>query len=312
MISASRIGLIACLAALCLLPARAGGDETAEWKYRRGIRLPAATGNQAGQAGTENYVLVELDGPIYDHARSDLGDLRIADESGAFVPYAILSDPDEPRLKRGLKQLSAGIEDLGTAKDSNTSTWILDLGYRNMPAVKLVFRPEGANFRRNVRIDGGNDREHWESLTSDEISSVRIGKVRKERLEILFHQRRARYLRVQVFNLDDRPLILNGIEVFAYPHYLLFRASAGKSYRLLYGSEKAESPLYDIRQMTGFIKLSRLPAATLDEEREPPAAPAAPAPAQSGWQRYLLWGSLIAAALVLGGLIYRLAKISGE
>ncbi len=308
MITAARITAFLFVFALCAMPSGAADQEAvkpdpSQWSHWREIKADS-------KPAVEGYLLAELDGKVYDHSRVDLTDLRVVDNQGSFVPYLIVNPLLEKRLKYQIRPLQAVVEDLGVEKDGNVSTLILDLGYRHIPSSKLEFKPAEPNFHRQLEIKAGNDKQKWEFISQHEISSIRMGKVSKEQLQIQLDDLRYRYLRISVYNKDDKPIRFDEVKVFGYAHQLVFKYEPEKNYRLIYGRESADSPHYDIQQMLPFIKINMLPKAALSGEMETAKAEPPKADVSSRKQNILLWAILSVTALILGGLIYRLAKIS--
>jgi hypothetical protein len=129
-------------AAALLLAAASAGTE-------RGVGLP-----RAGKA------MVELDADVYEHARPDLGDLRVRDDQGREVPYLLQRAFDEPEpgflqprtLNRGL------VKGVGPTATLQFEAPVLK--------TELVLSLSGDNFRRRVIVEGRNRGETaWTTLT---------------------------------------------------------------------------------------------------------------------------------------------------
>ena len=148
-------------------------------------------------------VFVVLDRHVYEGARADLADLRVADETGAQVPY-LLEEPwsgPEVTLKQPRSTLNRGFN------GAESATLTLNFGE---PLLKsgLVLSLSGQNFRRRVMVEGRNTHERWTTLTDSayvfaipDPSSARYETVR-------LPENNYQYLRVTVFRgPDDEPRI---------------------------------------------------------------------------------------------------------
>ena len=269
-----------------------------EWRKWRDI---VSSGKQSG-AG---YALVELEPKVFDSSNEDLGDLRMVDQDGNTSPYLIL----EPERNARLKRLPVSIDDQGVTGQS--SELIVDLGYRSVPSSRIEFQPAISNFHRRFEIARSNDRKNWLPLADGELIDVNIGRTKRQQLNLNYDEVYARYLRIRVYNQDDQPFKLAEARVFGHPRKLLFRVEPGKTYRLLYGNQKETTPRYDLEQLLPYVKIETLPVMRLEEEHDRPEAvsqlPDEPdAEGHPGW----LWVTLTLAALVIGILIYRLARMT--
>jgi Protein of unknown function (DUF3999) len=269
-----------------------------EWEKWRNII-------SSGEQSSVGYALVELDLKVFDHSNENLSDLRVVDQDGITSPYLILETEPNARLSR----LPVSIVDQGVIGE--TSHWILDLGYRNIPTSRIEFQPAINNFHRQFEIARSNDRNNWFPVGDGEIIDVKIGGLKREQLFLNYDEIHARYLRIRVFNRDDQPFKLAEARVFGHPRRLLFRVDQGKSYRLFYGNQKETAPRYDLEQLLPYVKIYMLPVMNLDEEQDRPEAASqiidqGEAKGHPAW----LWVTLVVAALVIAVLIYRLARMT--
>ena len=267
-----------------------------EWKKWRDI---VSSGKQSG----EGYALVELDPKVFDRSNEDLSDLRMVDQDGNTSPYLIL----EIERKSPLKRLPVTIDDQGVI--GQASEWIVDLGYRFVPSSRIEFLPSINNFHRRFEIARSNDRKNWVNLGDGELIDIKIGRSKRQQLNLNYDEVHARYLRIRVFNQDDQPFKLAEARVFGHPRRLIFRVEQGKSYRLFYGNQRETAPHYDLEQLLPYMKIETLPVMKLDEEHDRPEplsqiADEPDAERHPAW----LWVTLTLAALVIGVLIYRLAR----
>lgn len=102
-------------------------------------------------------VAVRLDREVYEAARADLGDLRVADPAGQDVPYLV--DTGRPAAS---PELRPRVLNRGWRADG-AATAVLDFGE---PARKsrLALRLSGDNFRRSATVQGSDDGTAWTTL----------------------------------------------------------------------------------------------------------------------------------------------------
>lgn len=102
------------------------------------------------------------------------------------------------------------------------------------------------------------------------------------------------------------------------PHRLVFAARGDAPFRLTFGNREAKPAAYAIETLVPGYKSDaelKLASATVGEATVPPAA-AAPRSAEPfawltdrpDWKRWMLWGSLVVAVLVLGLMAFRLGR----
>ncbi|HKX27636.1 MAG TPA: DUF3999 family protein [Blastocatellia bacterium] len=260
-----------------------------------------------GEPAGSGYALIELDGQVFDRARPDLGDLRLRNQEGSETPWTLLAD----ERRSPLKLLPSGLEAQKPDLETRSSIWILDLGSRNLPSTRIEINFTSNNFHRRLQVTGSNDRQSWFGVGEGEIFDVNLGRVKRKQLRLDYREARFRYLRVQIINYDDQPLIPTAMNVYGHPSRLLFRTQSGERYRLLYGNPSATSPQYDLDRLLPFIKIGDLPTFALSGERD--YTDSVPHQADETRQErhpVWLWVALATAALVIGALIFRLAKLT--
>jgi hypothetical protein len=274
--------------------------EPGQWSKWRAIIPPDKPVNAV-------YGLIELDGRIFDQTRKSLDDVRVVDEQGKLVSHIILGDES----KLHLKQIPAKLDNQGLDPDLRSSVWLLDLGYRHLPSSRLEFQPGTTNFHRRLEVQGSNDQRDWFGVDIGEIFEVRINGVKRQNLQLNYDETRFRYLRIKIFNEDNQPIMLNEVRVYGRPRRLLFQHEPGKSYRLFYGNPSVTAPRYDLERLLPYIKVDSMPLFALGEEHENLDRVSAKSQEEvkerhPAW----IWVTLGAAALLLGALIYRLAKMT--
>ncbi len=90
------------------------------------------------------------------------------------------------------------------------------------------------------------------------------------------------YIRVIVFNLDDKPVTFSGnVEIKGIARTLVFKADTGQKYSLYYGNDDARSAKYDLARIFPYLEANSIPKATLGAQEfnssfVPKIAPIAP------------------------------------
>jgi hypothetical protein len=187
-----------------------------------------------------------------------------------------------------------------------TTRLVLDLGGRR-PVDRLELDVSDRNFHRVVLVEAGDDRAQWRWVGSCSISAVDTGRVRERLTGARFPETAARYVRVSIENLDDRPLGITAARLFAVPRALVFEAVPGHTYVLEYGNRSAAAPRYDLGRAVAYLDRDRLPAGTLGPAEGVPAS-ARPASAWLESQPVVMWATMGVAVLALGALLWRMAR----
>lgn len=208
------------------------------------------------------------------------------------------------------------VASLKRSEDAKQRTTIfdLDLGFRNIPSTAIEIESEETNFHRRIEVEGRQQIESdpklepitWSAIGSGEIHRVSINGYKSSNLKIDYPESTLRYLKITFHHYDDRPIRIDGIKVLSLPRRLVFRAEPGNSYRLFYGNHSASRPRYDLERMIRFIDLGEAQKATLGP-RQGRDRSVEPGEEKSGHPAWLI-GVLIASAVVLLWLIFRLAK----
>jgi hypothetical protein len=131
--------------------------------------------------------------------------------------------------------------------DANQSRWRADLGADNIPANAVVFATDSPEFYRAVRIQSSLDGKEWAFHGSGQFYRYQQDDKTREWLRVDFPEASGtRYLRVEILNGNDRPLSNVRLQLQGLPRVVIFRQEPGRTYRLLYGNERAHAPQYDL------------------------------------------------------------------
>jgi hypothetical protein len=163
-------------------------------------------------ANAPKWVDVVLPPSVFDKARLDLGDLRLYDSAGQVVPYAL-------RVRRAKDEetaLKAREFNRVTRPDRSTEL-SLDLGDAPGEHNEIRVLMPGANVRRRLHLDGGNDDKKWNTLL-DKVDwmAFRAGDDKIDVHDFHYPESRFRYLRVRVEpdrSLEDDKPVLQSVGV---------------------------------------------------------------------------------------------------
>jgi hypothetical protein len=173
--------------------------------------------------------------------------LRILDGENRFLVSGaeILHQTTEPAE---LVPLEIGMITEGK-QPAGRSVWSADLGAA-VPLVTEVRFDVNAppEFIRSVNISSSGDGKDWNPLQRAEIYRYQWGEAQQEQLAVMVSTRwgRSRYLRVEIVNGNDAPLDVAAPKVYITPQRIAFEQQPGRSYRLIYGQERAEGAQYDL------------------------------------------------------------------
>src|SRR5581483_11871227 len=142
------------------------------------------------------------------------------------------------------------------------------------------------------------DAKDWSSLASGVL--FRIGKA--EATAIDFSQNHDRYLRLRIYNRDDRPLAIQSASLSVIRTRVIFKPAAGSAYSVYYGNPDAHAPSYDLaRLLAGEAARPTSTIAPGPEERNPSwREPPRPGQPWSEQHPAILYVALVLAVLAMG------------
>jgi hypothetical protein len=187
---------------LLVIPSIAlAGFSLHEWKY-----FKTFSGDNPPQ-----YIRVVVDRETFNHARSDMGDLRIADSAGVEVPYQLIRGEEW----RSVEQCNARVLNVSHAP-GKYSVVVLDLGESGRTHTTVDLDIDSRNYRRNAEVWGSDDYRHWFVLRTDAAvfdfstsdDSVRVTRIR-------YPSSIFRYVKVHVINGTEPPLAIRSARVEA-------------------------------------------------------------------------------------------------
>ncbi len=152
-----------------------------------------------------------------------------------------------------------------------TSVLLLDTAHPGLPVDRVTIATAQENFYRRAMVEASPDRDHWSQPAPGEFFVFRTARFRGDRLTLTFPETTARYLRLTLFNEDDRPLPVDGLTALGVQRKVLFQPKPGATYRLYYGSGSARAPSYDLERVFPYLVTEDLPVAKLGAETPNPA-----------------------------------------
>ncbi len=179
---------------------------------------------------------------------------------------------------------------------------IADLGSRNIPLSRLDVAVDGSNFFRRVEIEGSNDMKKWSRLASDVIFSISVDDQIEQKTMIKLNNTKLRYVKITVFNGDNKPIKLASVTGYYLKRYLVMIPEKGVEYKLLYANPGANAVNYDLGEVVKGKAIDNFGTGSLagqvrNDKYEPYKEP-------RPWTEdkpYILW---IAMGIIIFGLIF--------
>lgn len=210
-------------------------------------------------------------------------------------------DEESPPVRDVVASLNASGVDEPKTK-STLLTW--DLG--GVPYNALEVKVGTPEFQRAALVEASADKQSWREIDRGVLS--RYGG--EESLLLTFPETRDRYLRLHIFNRDDRPLTVESAHASITRTRIKFRPTGNAPHWLYYGNDRASAPSYDLGELLAHGAPTAEASASLGAEEPNPAfqeTPSAPLP----WtERHpaALYSVLAVAVLVMGAFTFRLLR----
>ena len=176
------------------------------------------------------------------------------------------------------------------------------------PLTAIQLETSTRNFSRRVNVANEETRgkqSNWQTLSDEVLSRIDFRDLQRQELEISFPEARRETYRVVIHNRDSPPLQITGMQTEGPVYQLLFLASQGNGYRLVYGSETAESPHYDTASIQAVLNAGFAPATAELGEQQDLGGPAADTTLLDQLRNpKLLIGLIVILVAVLGLTLY--------
>lgn len=182
---------------LFLQPETAAADfDPVHWRFYKPVEVTAATGGA--------YFRLSIDGETFHRSQASLADLRLIDQQGREVPFALFEERETTT------------EEIYAPKIFNKavlprrySTLTLDLE-KEVANNTLTLKTKSQNFKRRVEVAGSHDGKQWFVLKDDAYIFDFSGEQKVQLTTVKYPENRYRYLQVKVWNGGEPPLQLEG------------------------------------------------------------------------------------------------------
>jgi len=244
-------------------------------------------------------VTLPLDADVLARTRSGLPDLRVADAQNRQVPYLL-----EKRAAPFAIDLPSPSH--LTSAEKNVSRYKVHLPYPTLRGITIVIDTDSAIFDRTVTVEKENEerRESSPLLTTVHWTHT-DSHVRPPALQIPLDDPRTGDLVLTIDEGDNAPIHLVRARLLL-PSWRVRFFHPGGPLRLLYGSNDAASPRYDLALLAP--RIIGKPAREITFEK---AIPPTAADAHMDRRMMLFWGAIVLAVLVLLLLLAKLLKEGG-
>lgn len=288
--------LLATIGVVAQAPAPGATLDPSTFRYARAIA-----------PGPEALVVLPLDLAVLAHSRgpeANFADVRITDTANRQIQY-LLEQTGSIELDSPFQAVPDPPRELASSPGHTRTTYAITLPYSQLPGISLmVFTSETKPFRRLVQagVERRADRRHrdgWVDVLAtgewtccnDVPLALTPGASRIEATTVM----------LTIDEGDNAPLPITAVWLVLPNWSVRFYRPADEPLRLLYGNEAVRAPVYDLALMrarvmqTHAVKVSPDPEVTAKSRTAAILSPR------------VFWGFLIAAVVVLFGLIARLA-----
>jgi hypothetical protein len=302
------LALLVLLLGAAASPARAQGptaEDRSQWQYVAGLRAPQGTPAPFGE------LIVPPE--VFGKARPDLADLRLFDDAGKEVPYAL-------QIRRSGRGTAAEThhanlserQAVPTGAGQPGSMWYLTFNDATPPIEDLSFVLYGDQpFQRPYVLEAERSDGSWEEVTRGEWRRL-PGEKRSDdpaagtQLRItLPREVQTRRLRLTVVDRRNPPLELSGATYSAAARVLVFANDPGlkEPLRLYFGNPNAQQPGYEVVVPAD----QTVAAAQLGPVRDNPEYRSTPKPWTERWPG-LIYLALTLTSLALFAFLVLIAR----
>lgn len=185
--------------------------------------------------------------------------------------------------------------------ETKSSLLLIDLKQSGVPYDRVRLNSDPSHYYRAAELETSTDGNDWRFAANGTIFQT----ASEACPGLNFAERHERYLRLRIFNGDDRPIPVKSVVVEATVRLLKFTLGAGAGpFYLFTGNPQAKAPSYDLAA----ILAREAPRPEVRAALLPPAANPGYRPPTPPWsERYpqLLYGTLALAILVMGYVTVR-------
>jgi len=261
--------------------------------YRRRALAEGSSDSHAWEVVAEEIWLFDVSLP---GQRFRVDTIRFPVNNFRYLRLTVFNMPDDPRkitidtvrcafqrtgMEKELKSLP--VKQMGVSQDEKEKQTILDLdlGFCNLPVASVRLEIATPYFYRGYELFGRNqlrekiprktetqwdtiEREvPWQSIHRGVFYRIQYQQKTGESVKVETIRAPYRYLQFRIFNGDNPPLKIGDVSVYWRETSLVFRAEAGRRYRLIGGNPRATEPNYDLARSIQGVDDFKLPVAGL-------------------------------------------------
>jgi len=243
--------------------------------------------------------------------------LRYPDSRRRFLRLAIGGWPDPTQFLGAAVRRDSSAEAIrseiwsvkdpaGVTKNRTTCTVLATGSRAPRDTAKLTLSAGRQTFYRSVTVEQSADGKNWGWLGAGAIYRV----PREESLTVSFPETQLPMQRLCIFQGDDEPVSLVGVQLLGVDREVRFRSEAAGTYWLYYGSPKAVPPEYDLVRTAGDEFHGAAQAGSLGPREENPDYRPPPEPVKPWTERFpgVLYGVLAITVAGLGWMAIRLLR----
>ena len=301
--------------------------ETASENFRRIVEIQGSNDQAAWRT-------LNPRGQIFDYTVRDIKPVSVRDTNvtypDATFRYLLVKvfDQGEESLKvRGVKvsrkvsmpsrelSYSPTLEIMENKKEQITDV-ILDIGAHGIPHRRGRLTTSSVNFNRAVAIFDSDNKTDWRPLSNAYLFAIDTAKFMGSNLDFSYPESNRRYLRLSIYNRDDKPISVSGAVLYGIVRRILFRFDSMKDYYVYLSNAEARRPQYDIEKISQYVDASLLNRANAGpvEKNSDYVAAVIPKPPLTERSPYILPTLLGLVVAILAFLLLRIlgGKIQSE
>jgi hypothetical protein len=191
------------------------------------------------------------------------------------------------------------------SEDPKTKASILtiDLKQAGVPYDRIRLDSGPSHFYRAAELETSTDGKDWRYAASGTIYQT----ADESSDGLTFAPRHDRYLRLRIFNGDDKPITVKSAVLETTVRRLKFRLAASGAFRLFTGNPDAKPPAYDLAAVIAREAPQPEVHAVLQAPAINPGYRPPPPPVKPWSERYpqVLYGALVISILVMGYVTIR-------
>lgn len=253
------------------------------------------------------------------YSRENLA-FQFPDSTFKFVRVAVPHDKDkEPVELKDLEifkmvKIGADEESYGSSLikiqpdvDDKSVENIFDFKYKNISFSRIDINTDQSNFFRKVEVEGSNDLKTWKNLAGGVIFSISVDEETERNTTINIGDVKCRYIKVKVFNGDNRAIKIISAKGYGLKKYLVIMPEKNIQYELLYGNPGAKAVSYDINAVIRGKSIDSFGKGALSNEARNDKYE--PYKVRKPWTEdkpYILW---IAMCIIIFGMIFLGSKV---